>query len=305
MDASPFHPDLRRAARFLPRGGVGPALLPAVRALGTVQARRAARHAEVVRVGAASAWVQRPTGVPASGGRPRPALLWIHGGGYVIGTAAQDLGVCRHFADELGAVVAAVDYRLAPGHRFPAALEDCHDTLVWLANRPEVDPSRIAVGGMSAGGGLAVALALLAHRRGEVRPAFQLLAYPMLDDRTATRGDLDQGHYRLWNNRSNRDGWEAYTGLPPGSPDVEDLAAPARAGDLSVLPPAWLGVGTCDLFYEEDVAYAERLRAAGVPCELEVVEGAFHGFDAVLPRAGVSQRFRAAQVGALAAALTR
>ncbi len=139
--------------------------------------------------------------------------------------------------------------------------------------------------------------------RGEVHLAFELLAYPMLDDRTATRVDAGAIKRRLWSNTSNRFGWQSYLGQAPGGSDVDGLAAPARVDDLSNLPPAWIGVGTLDLFYDEDVAYADRLNAAGVACELDVVQGAFHGFDAIAPKAGVSQAFRAAQVAALAAAL--
>jgi acetyl esterase/lipase len=253
---------------------------------------------EVEAVGATSVRVHRP----APTGDPMPALLWIHGGGFVIGTAAQDDTVCRYFARELGIVVAAVDYRLAPEYPFPVPLHDCHDALAWLARQPSVDPDRIAVGGASAGGGLAAALAELVHQRGEVELAFQLLTYPMLDDRTATRPDVDETHLRLWNTQANRFGWQSYLGAAPGGASVSGLAAPARLDDLTHLPPAWIGVGTFDLFYEEGIAYAERLRAAGVRCELDVVRGAFHGFDLVQPRAGVSKEFRAAQVAALAAA---
>ena len=241
---------------------------------------------------------------PATSDRPRPALLWVHGGGYVLGTAAQDDSLCGHFAQSLGIVVAAVEYRLAPEHRFPVPLHDCYDALTWLARQPQVDPTRIAVGGASAGGGLAAALALLAHERGEVQLAFQLLSYPMLDDRTAARTDIDESNFRLWNNTSNRFGWQSYTGYPPDSVEVSGLAAPSRYDDLSGLPPAWIGVGTLDLFYDEDLAYGSRLREAGVECELKTVQGAFHGFDSIQPKAGVSQAFRFSQMSALAAALT-
>jgi acetyl esterase/lipase len=200
-------------------------------------------------------------------------------------------------------VVASVDYRLAPESPFPVPLDDCYLALAWLADQPDVDASRIAVGGASAGGGLAAALALLARDRGEVELAFQSLSYPMLDDRTANRTDIDQRNFRLWNNKANRFGWQSYTGLAPGSPGVTDLAAPARCGDLTGLPPAWIGVGTLDLFHGEDLAYAARLDKAGVECAILEVEGAFHGFDLVRPRAGVSRDFRAAQVAALAPAL--
>ena len=107
----------------------------------------------------------------------------------------------------------------------------------------------------------------------------------------------------MWNTKANRFGWQSYLGHPPGQVDVSGIAAAARVDDLTHLPPAWIGVGTLDLFHEEDVAYARRLNAAGVPCELDVVEGAFHGFDLIRPKAGVSRAFRAAQLAALGAAL--
>ncbi len=298
MPGSAFHPDLRRLAAVLPRRAVGPRLLPVARALRRVEAlRRPGPGVDVEALGAISVRVHRP---PSRASAPFPAVLWIHGGGYVIGSAGQDDAVCRHLAEELGALVAAVDYRLAPEHPFPVPLHDCHDALVWLAERGDVDAERVAIAGASAGGGLAAALALLARDRGEVRPAFQLLTYPMLDDRTTLRTDIDERDFRLWNNEANRFGWRSYTGQEPGSPGVDPLAAPARSEDLAGLPPAWIGVGSLDLFLDEDLAYADRLRGAGVPCDVHVVEGAFHGFDVVRPRASVTDRFRAAQVDALA-----
>jgi acetyl esterase/lipase len=270
-----------------------------MRTLTRLAARRPASSVDIEALGPISVRVHRPG--PSQG--PRPALLWIHGGGYVFGSAAQDDQMCRHFAEELGIVVAAVEYRLAPEHPYPVPLHDCYDALSWLVGQRDVDPTRIAVGGGSAGAGLAAALALLARERGEIPLAFQLLSYPMLDDRTANRTDIDQSGLRLWNNKANRFGWQSYTGHPPGSVDVAGLAAPARYGDLSGLPPAWIGVGTLDLFYDEDLAYAGRLGAAGVDCQLNVVTGAFHGFDSIRPKAGVSREFRSAQVTAVRAAL--
>jgi len=299
MATDDIHPDLRAAGRWLPRGGIGPRTLGAVRLLAGLAGRRAADDVTVVPVGTVSVRVH---GLDPDA-PPRPALLWIHGGGYVIGTAAQDDELCRDLAHRLGIVVAAVDYRLAPEHPFPTPLHDCHDALAWLAGRPGVDPARVAVGGASAGGGLAAALALLARDRGEVQVALQVLAYPMVDDRTALRTDIDQRGFRLWNNRANRFGWSAYLGAQPGSAGVDGLAAPARHPDLAGVAPAWLGVGTLDLFHDEDLAYAARLEAAGVPCALDVVGGAYHGFDAVVPKAGVSRAFRSAQAAALEAAL--
>jgi acetyl esterase/lipase len=121
----------------------------------------------------------------------------------------------------------------------------------------------------------------------------------MLDDRTAARNDLDERDIRLWNNKSNRYGWTAYLGQPPGGPDISSLAAPARAEDLSGLPPAWIGVATCDILYQEGLAYAERLREADIPCEVHTVGGAFHGFDSVKPKATITHQFRHAQIEAL------
>ncbi|AEF34185.1 esterase/lipase [Mycolicibacter sinensis] len=229
--------------------------------------------------------VYRPPHRPAA---PAPALLWIHGGGYVVGTAAQDDRLCRRFSDELGITVASVDYRLAPQHPYPAALEDCWAGLLLLAGLAGVDPTRVAIGGASAGGGLAAALAQLAADRGDAQPVLQLLVYPMLDDRSAHL-PADRC-YRLWNPRSNLFGWTSYLG------DADpQLAVPARRADLSGLAPAWIGVGTLDLFHDENLAYAERLRAAGVPCEVETVPGAFHGFDLLLTKAPVSRSFFASQ----------
>lgn len=300
MDNDAFHPDLRRIARWVPHGAISPRTIRSVQIGAGLLAKIPRRGIAVQTLGPTSVRVQQPA---ASDG-PLPGLLWVHGGGYVLGTAAQDDAICREFARSLGIVVAAVEYRLAPKHRFPVPLHDCYEALKWLASQPEVDPTRIAVGGASAGGGLATALALLAHERGEIQLAFQLLAYPMLDDRTAARSNVAEGNFRLWNNASNRFGWESYTGLSPGSLEVTGLAAPSRYSDLSGLPPTWIGVGTLDLFYDENLAYESRLREAGVKCELDVVEGAFHGFDIIRPKSGVSRAFRFSQMSALSAALT-
>ena len=162
---------------------------------------------------------------------------------------------------------------------------------------------RIAIAGASAGGGLAATLAIYAHDKGEVRPAFQLLVYPMLDDRTVTRADHDTRNVRVWTPKSNRFGWTSYLGAEPGSTGVSPYAAAARREDLSGLPPAWIGVGQIDLFHDEDVEYARRLVEAGVACTLSIVPGAFHGFDAVFRKAAVTRVLvgpgRGAQRGAV------
>jgi len=280
---SDFHPELRRIVRFAPRQLIAPPTLPLMRALSRLQGRRDPDDVEVLTL---TSGVGVRLYRPADPQGPGPALLWIHGGGYVIGRAVQDDVRCRRFARVLGATVASVEYRLAPEYPYPTPVEDCYSALTWLAGLPAVDPARVAIGGGSAGGGLTAALALLARDRGEVPVAAQLLVYPMLDDRSADRTDLDSTGYRLWNRSSNKFGWDSYLG------DADpDIAVPARRKDLSGLPPAWMGVGTLDLFHDEDLAYAERLKAAGVPCEVDVVQGAFHGFDAVASKAEVSQSF--------------
>ncbi|HEY1840763.1 MAG TPA: alpha/beta hydrolase [Mycobacterium sp.] len=294
MPSADFHPDLRKVARLAPRTLVGPKTLKLVRTLSQAIRRKTSRDVEALILGSG---VEVRLHRPAGASQPGPALLWIHGGGYVIGTAQQDDARCRQFARELGITVAAVNYRLAPEHPYPAPLEDCYAALTWLAALPAVDSSRVVIGGASAGGGLAAALALLARDRGQITPTAQLLAYPMLDDRS-TGSVPANPNYRLWSPKSNRFGWAAYLGN--ADPQV---AVPARREDLSGLPPAWIGVGTHDLFHDEDLAYAERLTAAGVPCHVEVVPGAFHGFDLVAPKATVSQLFFASQCASLRSAL--
>jgi acetyl esterase/lipase len=295
MPSTDFHPDLRKVARFAPRSLVGPKSLKVIRKLSAVIQRGGSSKGDVetliLRSGV-GVRLHRPTGVS----QPGPALLWIHGGGYIIGTAQQDDELCRRFVRELGVTVAAVDYRLAPEHPYPAPLEDCYAALTWLSALPAVDPARVAIGGAGAGGGLAAALALLARDRGEVKPTLQLLAYPMLDDRSGSTAE--NPNYRLWGPKSNRFGWAAYLGN--ADPKV---AVPARHDDLSGLPPAWIGVGTNDLFHDEDLAYAARLTAAGVPCHIETVPGAFHGFDLIVPKASVSKAFFASQCASLRSAL--
>lgn len=297
MPSKYFHPDLR-IARFLPRSTVGPRRLRLFRRL-PIPAGKPRPGIDVVRIDPdVAVRVFRPA---EATGRT-PALLWIHGGGYVIGTAAQDDALCRRISDHLGVIVASVDYRLAPEHPFPTPLHDCYAALTWLAGQPDVDPGRIAIGGASAGAGLAAALALLAKERGEIQPVLQSLSYPMLDDRTAARTDIDQRPLRLWNTNCNRFGWKSYLGPAHGG-KIPPLASPARYEDLAGLPPAWIGVGTCDLFHDENVAYAERLEQAGVDCTVLVTPGAYHAFDLIEAKAPISRAFREAQLAALDNAL--
>jgi len=211
----------------------------------------------------------------------RPAFLHVHGGGYVLGTPEMSGVSNRRTALEQGCLVASVDYRLAPETRWPGAVEDCYAALRWLhenAGSLNVDPARIAVGGESAGGGHAAALALLARDRGDYPICFQLLDAPMLDDRTCADDDphLYTGELR-WTAADNSFGWRALLGVEPGGSEVPPKAVPARADNLVGLPPVCITVGALDLFLQECLEYARRLSRAGVSIELLVTPGAYHG----------------------------
>jgi acetyl esterase/lipase len=198
-------------------------------------------------------------------GRPSGALLWVQGGGTVFGRPEQGHALCSRWADELGLLVVSVDYRHAPEHPFPAALQDCYAALRWIQDEAEafgVDLDRVAVGGDSAGGNLSAALSQMARDRGGPAIRFQLLEHPMLDDRTVLRTDHEDRAFFLWSRASNRFAWTAYLGHPPAEREDRLYVAPARTKDLTGLPPAWIGVGDHVLFYDEDVEYARRLDAA-------------------------------------------
>lgn len=214
---------------------------------------------------------------------PLPVLLFVHGGGYVLGVAEGNHPGCVRTADELGCMVASVDYRLAAETRAPRQVEDCYAVLAALHERAGdwgIDTDRIAVGGESAGGGIAAALALIVRDLGENRLCFQQLIYPMIDDRTCTRSDVGESAGRhVWTAEANRFGWAALLGQEPGGDGVSPYAAAARVEDLSGLPPAYISVGTLDLFLDEDIDYARRLMAAGVPVELHVFPRAYHGYE--------------------------
>ncbi len=228
--------------------------------------------------------------------RSTAALFWIHGGGLIIGRAVQDDRLCAQTARALGIVVVSTEYRKAPEHPFPAALDDCTAAWKWMqgaAGRLGIDPARVVVGGESAGGGLAASLDQRLHDMGDEThaPIAQWLFCPMLDDRTAAWRDLDAVNNFVWNNRVNRFGWRSYLGVEPGAEDVPAYAVAARREDLSGLPPTWIGVGDIDLFADEDRTYAERLRAAGVEVTVEIVPGAPHGFEAWAPNASITRDY--------------
>lgn len=222
-------------------------------------------------------------------------LLWIHGGGMITGDAVANDPQCNRYVRELGLTVVSANYRLAPKHPYPAAIDDCFEAWSWFVeNAPQfgVNPERIAIAGQSAGGGLAASLCHRIVDTGGPSPAAQILYYPMLDDRTALRDDLTQVEHILWNNKNNQFGWSSYLGRKAGLEDPSPKwAVPGRRINLYNLPPTWIGVGDLDLFLEEDRAYAAALRAAGVECEFLEVPRAPHGFDGLVPNAEVSLRF--------------
>ena len=237
---------------------------------------------------------------PAGRVRPSGALLWIHGGGMVQGDPRQDHDLCSLVATELGVLVVSAGYRLAPEHPFPAALDDVEGALRWLHREAAtlgVDGDRVAVGGASAGGGLAACLAQRAHDAG-LPVAFQVLEYPLLDDRSTRRSD-HRGRGRIgWTPATNRFAWAAYLGQDDRPGEAPPGAAAARRRDLTGLAPAWIGVGDLDLLHDEAVEYARRLLGAGVACELHVEPGMFHAAD-VGSDAPSMQAFRRRMVDAL------
>ena len=261
MPNEDIHPELRRAARFIPNFTIRPWALPLVRTLTNLRKPSDTGIDVLTLPSGAGVRLHRP----ANAADPTPALLWIHGGGYLFGTAAQDDDVCRQYAERLGITVAAVDYRLAPEHPYPIPLEDCYSVLTWLARLPGIDSERIAIGGASAGGGLTAALAFLARDRAEVRPVLQVLSYPMLDDRSVDPS-LDDSGFRLWNTSSNRIGWQSYLG---GADPMNPIASPLF-GDWDGAPPLLILVGDAEVLLDDSRKLAEVAKAAGVDVTLSV-----------------------------------
>jgi len=295
MDINLVHPELRKATASFPKLPVGsnfgrkltrlllPLLLPKTK----------------VPQGTTIEWVKAASGqklrvyTPA-GTKSRAALLYIHGGGMMIGAPQMDDGLLSNLAAELDILIVSPEYRLAPEHPYPAPVDDCHEAWQWMLSNSSqrgIDTKRIAIGGESAGGGLAAGLVLRIHDGGGQRPIAQWLLCPMLDDRTAQDRSLDAADHYIWNNKLNLAGWTSYVGNQIGTDQVPSYAAPARRVDFNGLPKAWIGVGDVELFYQEDKKYAESLKAAGVPCELDVVAGGPHAFEGMVPDAQVSKDY--------------
>jgi acetyl esterase/lipase len=293
VDLEDVTPELRDRVRRIPAIPVDrPWPRQAMRLLGRLMPAKRTPGVSITvqRLGRRSVRVFRPTQ------RGRAALLWIHGGGFVIGSPRQDDRLCGETAAALGMIVVSASYRLAPDHPFPAAADDCLAAWEWLQHSSAalgVDPARIAVGGQSAGGSLAAGLVQRLRDAGGVQPVAQWLLSPMLDDRTAADRALDDAGQKVWTNALNRFSWRGFLGREPGAADVPPYAVPARARSLAGLPPAWIGVGLIDLFHDEDRAYADRLREAGVPTVFDVEPGAPHGFEAWAPDSAVAKAYLA------------
>jgi acetyl esterase/lipase len=243
-------------------------------------------------------WIDREDGTkmrlriykPMTETRGGPAILWIHGGGYAIGTPETGAPKCKRMIGESGAVIVSPDYTLSSEKPYPAALNDCYLALEWLRDHAlelGAKSDRIIVAGESAGGGLAIAMTLLARDKKDVSIAFQMPIYPMIDDRPTESSR--ENNAPLWNTRNNRAAWKLYLGDLYGTDDVPVYAAPARTTDYTGLPPAFTYVGDLDPFCSETTEYFQKLASAGAPAEYRVYKGCYHGFDVVYPDARVSR----------------
>lgn len=309
-------PELLPALDMLPAFELSDETLPRIRAqLAEMTRHMGAALPTAPHIARSERFVPGPMGAPPvrvlvythrDGNGARPAYLHIHGGGFVLGSADQAEPSCRALADQLGCIVVSVDYRVVPETIFPGNVEDCYAALIWLHARAAelgADPKRIAIGGESAGGGLAAALALLARDRGEVPLIHQQLVYPMIDDRPEAVPHPFTGEFG-WTRAGNRYGWKSLLGREPGGPDVSPYAAAARADNLEGLPSTFIGVGALDYFLESNLDYARRLTRAGVPVELHVYPGVFHGSD-MMTEARLTKMHQHDQLEALRAAFAR
>jgi acetyl esterase/lipase len=305
----PFDPQLEAAMNALPGGvpsGFGPEMIGMLRMAGDMfkptdeMLSRDGRFTIEDRIvpgpgGELSLLICTPTARTA----PLGCVYHCHGGGMMLGDNRGGVLEMLDWAEEFGLVVVSVEYRLAPETPHPGPVDDCYAGLLWTAAHAAelgFDPARLIVAGASAGGGLAAALALMARDKGGPELAGQVLIYPMLDDRNDTPSAVQMAGHGIWDRTANETGWTALLGAARGGPDVSPYAAPARAGDLSGLPPAFIDVGSAETFRDEDVAYASRIWQAGGRAELHVYPGAFHGFDTMVPQAAISREARAARV---------
>jgi acetyl esterase/lipase len=308
-------PELRAALASIPKLGDFTADVPTFRKA-MLEMIKAIPQAHLESVTVEDRYIPGPEGAPEVFVRiyaPKeraeacPGLLWIHGGGFLIGHPYQDDGLCQRFVEQVGCVIVSVDWRLAPENPFPAGVEDCYAALKWMvasAAELNIDSERIAVAGNSAGGGVTAAIALLARDRGGPKLAFQMPLYGCLDDRHITPSSQVITDPRVWNRDISLKAWKLYLGTEQNN-EISPYAAPTRAKDLSGLPPAYICIGEADLMRDENIEYAMRLMQAGVSTELHIYPGAFHGFDVMVPSAAVSQRAVSEYIDALKRGLKR
>jgi len=237
--------------------------------------------------------------------QPLPCITYFHGGGFVFGDANTDVRVPSALAADLGVVVVSVNYRLAPEYPFPTPFNDAFDALTWIAgdNDLGIDPTRIVLAGISAGAGLAAAVALKARDVGGPTVIFQALDSPVLDDRLLTTSATEYTDSPLWDRQNAIDSWHHYLGAGADRNHTSEYAAPARARDLAGLPPAYIAVTSFDPLRDEGIDYAQRLTHAGVPTELQLSPGTFHGSSGVFPQTAISQRINADYTAAIRRAL--
>lgn len=246
--------------------------------------------------------IYRPTEASAN----LPALLWMHAGGWVLGSIEMDDLMCRQLAKDIGCAIVSVEYRLAPENPFPAPLDDCFAAYQWLSSNAGelgIDRSRIAIGGASAGGGLAAGLALKIRDEAAGKPVLQLLIYPCIDDRNTEQAGDTIPDTLFWSRENALIGWRAYLGKEPGGDGVSPYAAACRATNFSGLPPTFIAIGELDQFLDENLELARRLAAAEVATELHVYPRACHALDVFAPMAKVTQRFASDRDNALKRAL--
>lgn len=295
MDLNLIAPELRKATAAFPKlpvtSGFGRLLTRALLPL-MLQRTKIPAGVSIEQVRTSSGLTLRV--YTPSGTNFRAAMVYIHGGGMMIGAPKMDDALLSSTALELDIVIVSPEYRLAPENPYPSPVDDCHEAWAWLienSSQKGIDISRIAIGGESAGGGLAAGLILRLNDEGGRKPLAQWLFCPMLDDRTALNRSLDDLDHFVWNNKMNLVGWSSYLGQAIGTEKVSAYAAPARRTDFVGLPKAWIGVGDLDLFFEENKKYAEKLSAAGVSCELDVVEGAPHSFQGLAPDSDLAKSY--------------
>jgi acetyl esterase/lipase len=230
--------------------------------------------------------------------KPAPALIYIHGGGMILGSIEGEAGVAQMFCAESGATVISVDYRKAPEFPYPAGADDCYSAAKWVfdnASELGIDKNNIGIYGGSAGGGLTLAVVLMARDRKSMNFKYMMPIYPMIDDRNETSSSHEITEIGIWDRDGNKEAWNWYLGGKP----ADEYAAPARAKDVSGLPPAFIDVGEMDLFRDEDTAFAQRLIQSGVACEFRIYPGAYHGSEVFAPEAELSKRIWAGRVEAL------